>query len=264
MNTATATATASKESREALKARFLAQRGYWAPWHEDLLALQPDFLAAYLEVTSLPWTQGVLAPKVKEFIYIAIDAATTHLYERGMRLHMATALQYGATRDEIMEVLQITSQLGWHTCSVGVPMLAEELRKAGQGDVLDAPMSAQMEQLKARFEQDLGGWDESCDALARLAPAYLQAYYHYAAGSWTSGVLEPKVKEFVALSVSASTTHLHQPAMRLHMRRALACGATAAEVMEVLQLTSVLGIHTCSIGMPIFSEELRSVGKMPA
>jgi hypothetical protein len=45
------------------------------------------------------------------------------------------------------------------------------------------------------------------------------------------------------------------------MRRALACGATSAQIMEVLQLTSVLGIHTCSVGAPLLSDEMARVGQ---
>jgi alkylhydroperoxidase/carboxymuconolactone decarboxylase family protein YurZ len=69
---------------------------------------------------------------VKEFIYIAIDAATTHLYEPGLRIHYRNAIKYGATREELMEVLQLTSVLGMHTCTVGVPILMDELRKIGK------------------------------------------------------------------------------------------------------------------------------------
>ncbi len=254
----------SDESRQAIKDSFIAKRGYWAPWHEDLLALNPSFLEAYLGMTSLAWTDGVLEPKVKEFIYIAIDAATTHLYQRGLRLHIATAMKYGATSDEIMEVLQLTSQLGWHTCTTGVPILADELRKAGQGDLSEQPLAPSAELLKKKFEKALGYWDDCCDVLARLNPAFLEAYYQFAAAPWTSAVLAPKVKEFIALSVSASTTHLHEPAIRMHLRRAIACGASARELMEVLQLTSVLGIHTCSISVPILSDELQRIRSNPA
>ena len=250
----------SDARKQAIKADFIARRGYWAPWHEGLLALNPDFLDAYLSMTSLAWTDGVLEPKVKEFIYIAIDAATTHLYLRGLRLHISTALQYGASQAEIIEVLQIVSQLGWHTCSVGVPILADELRKAGLCAEVDAPLAPDAVELKRKFEKDLGYWDDCCEALAQMAPAFLEAYYQFSAVAWTSSVLEPKVKEFIALSVSASTTHLHEAGMRMHIRRALACGATPREIMEVLQLTSVLGIHTCSIGVPIFTEELARAG----
>jgi alkylhydroperoxidase/carboxymuconolactone decarboxylase family protein YurZ len=249
------------QRRQAIKDSFMAKRGYWAPWHEDLLALNPAFLEAYLGMTSLAWTDGVLEPKIKEFIYIAIDAATTHLYERGLRLHIGTAMQYGATSEEIMEVLQLTCQLGWHTCTVGVPILADELRKAGRLELDAAPLTPAVEQLRQKFEENLGFWDECCDSLARLSPAFLDAYYHFVVASWTSGILEPKVKEFVALAISASTTHLHEAAIRMHIRRALALGASTQEVMEVLQLTSVLGIHTCSIGVPIFSDELQRAGR---
>ena len=59
-------------------------------------------------------------------MYIAIDAATTHLYEPGLRIHIQNALKLGATTEEIMEVFQLTSVLGMHTCTVGVPILIEE------------------------------------------------------------------------------------------------------------------------------------------
>ena len=83
----------------------------------------------------MPWRHGPLPPKVKEFIYIAIDAATTHLYEPGLRQHIQNALRHGATAEEIMEVYELTSVLGIHACTLGVPVLLEELsepaRRAG-------------------------------------------------------------------------------------------------------------------------------------
>ena len=69
---------------------------------------------------------------MKELIYIAIDAATTHLYEPGLRQHMRNALNYGATKEEIMEVLELVSVLGIHACTLGVPVLIEELAAAGK------------------------------------------------------------------------------------------------------------------------------------
>lgn len=80
----------------------------------------------------MPWQKGPLEPKMKELIYIAIDAATTHLYEPGLRQHMRNALKYGATKEEIMEVLELVSVLGIHACTLGVPVLLEELAAAGQ------------------------------------------------------------------------------------------------------------------------------------
>ena len=115
-----------------LKDNFVKNRGYWDKFWDGLLQLNPDFFEAYLNFSSIPWTPGVLEPKVKEFIYIAIDASTTHLYEPGLRIHIQNALKYGATKEEIMEVYQLTSVLGMHTCTLGVPVLVDELEKAGQ------------------------------------------------------------------------------------------------------------------------------------
>ena len=44
-------------------------------------------------------------------------------------IYMNPALRYGATKEEIMEVYQLTSVLGMHTCTMGVPVLLDELRK---------------------------------------------------------------------------------------------------------------------------------------
>jgi alkylhydroperoxidase/carboxymuconolactone decarboxylase family protein YurZ len=44
--------------------------------------------------------------------------------------------------------------------------------------------------------------------------------------------------------------------VRRHVRKALELGATKEEIAAVLQLTSVLGIHTMSLGAPILQEEL--------
>lgn len=117
------------ERQRKLREDFVNARGYWAPFWEGLLETDPDFFEAYLTFSSVPWKNGVLEPKVKELIYTAIDASTTHLYEPGLRQHIRNALGYGATKEEIMEVLELTSVLGIHTCTLGVPVLMEEFEK---------------------------------------------------------------------------------------------------------------------------------------
>jgi alkylhydroperoxidase/carboxymuconolactone decarboxylase family protein YurZ len=117
--------------QEELKQRFIEGRGYWADFWDGLLGLDPDFFEAYLQFSMVPWKKGHIEPKVKEFIYIAIDAATTHLYEPGLRIHLRNALKYGATKEEIMEVYELVSVLGLHTVTMGVPVLLEELEAHG-------------------------------------------------------------------------------------------------------------------------------------
>ena len=65
-----------------------------------MLELDPELFAAYTEFSSVPWRSGTLSPKVKEFVYIAFDTAATHLYVKGLKLHIENAIGYGATPQE--------------------------------------------------------------------------------------------------------------------------------------------------------------------
>ena len=122
------------ERQERLKEDFVRARGYWAPIWDSVLRLDTEYFEAYLNFSAVPWRTGPLEPKMKELIYIAIDASTTHLYEPGLRIHVQNALRYGATKEEIMEVFELTSVLGVHTISLGVPVLMEELESQASED----------------------------------------------------------------------------------------------------------------------------------
>ena len=89
-------------------------------------ALPPN----HAEFSSVPWKTGTLEPKIRELVYVAVDAAATHMYEPGARIHIANALKLGATPAEIMEVLTLVSVLGVHTIAMGLPVLLDELKKA--------------------------------------------------------------------------------------------------------------------------------------
>ncbi len=125
-------ATELTERQQQLKAQFERERGYWSPLWDGMLRLDADYFEAYLNFSAVPWRKGPLEPKFKELIYIAIDSSTTHLYAPGLRIHIQNALKYGATKEEIMEVFELTSVLGIHTCTEGVPVLLDELAKAGR------------------------------------------------------------------------------------------------------------------------------------
>jgi alkylhydroperoxidase/carboxymuconolactone decarboxylase family protein YurZ len=113
-----------------LKQRFIEERGYWNGVWDELLEADPEFFAAYLDFSAHPSRRGVLDPKVRELIYIAVDASTTHLYAPGTRIHIRNALELGATKEEILEVLELISVLGIHSVTMGLPLLIEELGRA--------------------------------------------------------------------------------------------------------------------------------------
>jgi alkylhydroperoxidase/carboxymuconolactone decarboxylase family protein YurZ len=242
------------DRRRELRERFIEERGFWTPLWEGLLELDPDFFEAYIGFSSVPWRAGPLEPKVKELVYIAMDAAATHMYEPGIRAHVRRALELGATEAEIMEVLELTATLGIHACTVGVPILVDELEAAGAP--LARQLSDRQREVRADFERKRGYWNAFWDDLLALDPDFFEAYTQFSSVPWTSGVLEPKVKELIYTAFDVSATHLYEPGLRQHIRNALQYGATREEVMEVIELASVIGIHSCAVGVPILLEEL--------
>jgi alkylhydroperoxidase/carboxymuconolactone decarboxylase family protein YurZ len=101
-------------------------RGDWNPLWDQLRALDPEFMEAYLAFRSVPHRNGPLPQKFKELVMVAINAATTHLYAPGVRRHMRNAFKEGATMDEVLEVIQLTTVMGIHSCNLAIPILMEE------------------------------------------------------------------------------------------------------------------------------------------
>jgi len=248
------------QRQQELKDRFTRNRGYWSRVWEEVLQQSPDFFEAYTAFSSVPWQSGPLPPKVKEFIYIAANASTTHLYESGLRAHMRNALKYGATKGELIELFELVSSLGVHACTMGVPVLMDEMRKAGKGGAIDGvALSPRQAELKQEFIRLRGYWTEFWDGLLLMSPDFFAAYLDLSAAPWKQGLIPPKVKELIYIAIDAACTHLYEPGLRIHIRNAFQHGATPAEIMEVLQLVSAIGIHTVTMGVPALVDELQKL-----
>jgi len=242
--------------RQELKNDFMQARGYWAPLWDQVLELSPDYFEAYTNLSSVPWRTGTLAPKVKEFVYIAIDAATTHLYNSGTRIHIANALRHGASRDEIMEVLMIASVLGIHTMTDSVPIMMAVLREAGKDPkVGKTPLTARQKAIKEEFRKNRGFFPDVFAPVLHFSPDFFQAYTDLSSAPWKMGLLEPKIRELLYVAIDASTTHLYNAGTKTHMANAVRHGATAEEIMEVLMLTASIGVHTMTESVPILMQE---------
>jgi alkylhydroperoxidase/carboxymuconolactone decarboxylase family protein YurZ len=242
------------ERQRRIREEFIDARGYWNGFWDGLLQLDPDFFEAYLQFSGVPWKNGTLSAKFRELVYIAIDASTTHLYEPGLRQHIQNALRHGATSEEIMEVYELTAVLGIHTCTLGVPVLLDELAQAG-ADVPDG-LTEEQEQMKQEFIDRRGYWNDFWSGLLALDSDFFQAYLEFSGVPWKNGTLSPKERELIYIAIDAATTHLYEPGLRQHIQNAVGHGATKEEIMEVYELTSVLGIHTCTLGVPVLLEEL--------
>jgi alkylhydroperoxidase/carboxymuconolactone decarboxylase family protein YurZ len=244
------------DEQRRIREDFIRVRGTWGPAWEGILELDPAFLEAYLNFSAVPWRKNHLDAKTKEFIYIAVDAAATHLYEPGIRQHVRAALGHGATPQELMEVIELTSVLGIHAMNVGVPILAELLDERGEPVVSE--LTTEQQRLKEDFVERRGFWNDMWEKILVLDPEIFEAYTAFSSVPFRTGTLDRKTKTLVYIAFDSAATHLYSAGTRMHMRNALDAGATKEEILEVLEIVSVLGIHAATVAVPILLDEVKT------
>jgi len=240
--------------QQKIKDEFISIRKTWGPQWETIIELDPEFMQAYLNFSAVPWKKNHLDDKTKAFMYIAVDAAATHLYPSGIRQHIREALRLGATVQEIMEVLELTSTLGIHAMNIGVPILVEVLVEKGLRTG-PSPLTPYQEEVKADFTKTRGYWHSFWDEMLELDPEVFAAYTEFSSVPWRSGTLSPKVKEFVYIAFDTAATHLYVKGLKLHIENAIGYGATPQEILEIMEIASIMGMQATETAAPILAEE---------
>lgn len=234
---------------------FIAERGWWgAPW-DTVLELDPEFVAAYQHMYSVPERKSHLTPKFRELCFISVNAAATHLYLPGIRPHIRKALDLGAAPEEILEVLELAATVGIHAMNIGVPLLVEVLEERGR--TAPAPLTEYQERLKAEFTELRGYWHDFWNEMLELDPEMFEAYTRFSTSPWKTGPLTPAEKELIYISYDIAATHLYVPGTKLHIRNALNHGASPEQILEVMEISSLIGVHGVIAAVPMLAAELR-------
>lgn len=109
----------------------MREMGQWNTAWDPFFALDPAWTDQFMAAGHCIYASGVLSAKEVELLSIAFDASVRHMYAPGTRRHIAGALAAGATVGEIMDVLKLCVTFGASSLQLGVPILVEELAKAG-------------------------------------------------------------------------------------------------------------------------------------
>jgi alkylhydroperoxidase/carboxymuconolactone decarboxylase family protein YurZ len=104
-----------------------------------------------------------------------------------------------------------------------------------------------------------GNWNPDWEPFARLDPAWTEKAVAMAITPAVSGALDAHTIELIRIALDASCTQLDGPGVRRHIRRALDAGATRAEIVAVLQLATLQGLHTMRLAAPILLEEIEAM-----
>jgi AhpD family alkylhydroperoxidase len=117
---------------EAIVKRGEARRGFTPAWLKFMAGVDLDFLEAYERIYELTAVRkGRLPAKVRELIVVA--AVAIGRYGPGIKDHIRRAMRLGATKEEIVEVLQSASfHTGAPTLVHGLIALIEVLEEDGR------------------------------------------------------------------------------------------------------------------------------------
>lgn len=226
------------------------------PWGSSLDKFKewdPIGAELLLRVGANPWNSGVLPQKEVELISLALHSACTNLDEAGTRRHIRAALAAGATRDEVLWVLKAAFALAVHSCSLGAPILIEEM-KAAEVAASDGPKP---ETPGCDAMKKAGQWNSAWDPFFELSPAWTDDFFTFVGTSiYGSGVFTPRFTELISIAFDASITHMYAPGTRRHVKGALAAGATPEEIMAVLHICVSMGLQATINGVSILAEEL--------
>ncbi|GAB7006361.1 hypothetical protein JCM18899A_38340 [Nocardioides sp. AN3] len=222
------------------------------------VAIDPQFVAAYEGLRTAAQRHGSLTVAERELIGLAVNAAVTHLNVTAAARHLRRALDAGATRLQVVETLQMTSVLGIHSITVGLPIVLDEL-----GIVLSDRLSDSQEATKRMFVERRGSWSDLWNSVIQVDQEFFEAYLEFSGVPWDNtveeGGLSPKMRELIYVAIDAATQHLMEPGIRGHARNAIKYGATLRDFLEVLELAALVGMQTYMAGV----DELESLTNSP-
>jgi len=113
----------------------------------------------------------------------------------------------------------------------------------------DDMTEAESARIKEFFVAERGYWRPWTETMLRARPGFVEQYAHYAGYPARTGPLTPRMVELIYVALDSSSSHLFESGLQTHMKRALAVGATQADIFDVLHLVAVQGaVSVCQAG----------------
>lgn len=242
--------------RQEIREAFERRRGYWAADWQMLLELDPEFLAAYTEMSAYSGEHGELEPRLRELIYVATCASVTHQHPIGIRQHGRNALELGATPEQLLAVMELVSTLGIAT----IDLAAEELERAEPGTAArlaeaQGTSAEDLAALRTRYSEVFGASPDDVEPALQAAAGYYRATLELAAIPRGAGsALDPREQALIMFAVNSLVTHRDARALRRDIEAARRAGVSAGELMDVAAQVAGIGVHAITVGVPILAE----------
>jgi len=208
-----------------------------AQW-EQLMALDPTFADAFSRFLEAAYDSDELPPHIRELLLLAHDASVTVRDQCGVALRVRRALDAGASRREVLDVLLLLPFVALHGVTEGLPLVYD----VNSYEVPAATKGAYWRPFEDRFPGVHG-------MLAEELPEFFDAYRRLGRAVWEQSELEPKWRELALAVADMSTTHLFSQGAALHVENALQYGATRRQAAAALALTAVFANTAVELGV---------------
>lgn len=118
----------------------------------------------------------------------------------------------------------------------------------------DTVTDAQRARIKEYFIAERGYWRPWAETMLQACPGFVEQYARYAGYPARTGPLTGRMVELIYVGLDASSSHLFEPGLHTHMKRALEVGATPADIVDVLHLVAVQGVASVGQATEILAE----------
>lgn len=193
---------------------------------------------------------GALSPKLRALIGFSLNVSVSQMNHDAALNYAKQARRAGATREELIQAAQIT-YIGIHAVILVADLVVDSILGASQR----GPLDARQEEVRQNFERDRG-WPPppNLEDVIRMDADFFDFYRQASTMTFSNGILSRKDAELIAVAVDVSVNHLHSQGARLHAQLALEAGASPAELVEVLEIASVMAAQGPALGFQIAND----------
>jgi alkylhydroperoxidase/carboxymuconolactone decarboxylase family protein YurZ len=118
------------------------------------------------------------------------------------------------------------------------------------------------EEVKQHFINARGAWKWSAmwDTILELDAEIVDAYADYSSVAEKREILDIKMRKLICVAIDSVTGCLNANGLKNHMKHSLQLGISVREILETLEITSMVGTCSYALGIPLLYEACRNRG----
>lgn len=127
---------------------------------------------------------------------------------------------------------------------------------------MERKWSEYQEAAKQKFIEARGAWKWSAmwDTILELDPSIVASYASYSSVPDKRNYLDIRMRKFICIAIDSVTGCLNANGLKNHMKHALQLGIDVKEILEVLEITCMVGVTSHEMSVPILIDELQHRG----